>query len=709
MVVRLATENKVNKANPFEKRDSSKKRKSFRNKGPLAKDKKRRYQLLDWNEAEAGDEDDIHASGHLSSKVGFHQSTGSEIAQETYHRTKKEVMAEVIAKSKQFKSERKEEKQLFETLIEDIDQEFMRVLPTLPRRNLDKETIKTARRSLKLSETNRTETRTTNERLEFPYLGSTRPESSSSDPVHDTNRSLSKMNSTHTKSCDKDIDGMPSSLALRSECRKGRFMSDSDLSTEKDTTQSEDRSIPTTCVPETYAEFQNRLLRNDIIQEQYLDTLVNEVIERHDETSAVGNTERLLTFMFHALEMVASGDMRPGDLTRTLETTKILLQKIRLLLSNENNLELGDFVERVTTQLSEPLYVTKTGREETQSFFMGTGWVIDLSCKLDCQLFLLLFSVSRLSSLKNTISPAIKNLIFLIGQWLTRMEVSCLHQIRKGLGLIQLFLPHLEASECFVPELLTYCFSIIGLFTKENSVLRESFSLFNFSQSVSLQHMIRQTIEDESKEVWAEEKGSMDSFLGVFACNSVSCKSQEDWRETSYTLCDILVTCRDIISRICTILKPFDAFYGLCLPLMLFLYEISEDQKIWPALRSYSVSFASSLKEMIQVTEERGLKPLQLYYKKSSLPIEYKPKLKDDSHQQYSRRLKQCVRREKKRTMKWLNLETSRQQQEMFSQRESEDLYRTKRTQEATSFLQQQQQNWNKQEKKWKNMNKSSL
>ncbi|GJD06762.1 hypothetical protein Gasu2_11570 [Galdieria sulphuraria] len=383
-----------------------------------------------------------------------------------------------------------------------------------------------------------------------------------------------------------------------------------------------------------------------------------------------------------------------------------------MLLSYENNHQLGDFVDRVKAKLSEPLLVATSAQEDRQSILDGIDGVIDLSCKLDSNLFLLLFSVSRLSSLKNTISPTISNLIFLIGQWLTRMKVSCLHQIRKGLSLIQLFLPHIEASECFVPEMITYCFSTLSLFVREDSVIRDTLSLYNFSQSESLQRMIRQTIVNDSKQLWVEEEGKTDVIFRVFACNGVSCKSNEseDWRELSKMLCDLFVTCRDIIIRLCRIFKSFDAFHGLILPFMKGLHEISEDEEIWPALRIDSESFASSLKEMIHVTEERGLKPLQLYYKKSSsLPVEYEPKLKDNIRWQNSHRLKQHVRKEKKKTMKWLQLETNRQQQEKLSQKKNEDLYRAKRAKEATSFLQQQQENWNKQEKKWKNVKKSSL
>ncbi|GJD06761.1 hypothetical protein Gasu2_11570 [Galdieria sulphuraria] len=488
----------------------------------------------------------------------------------------------------------------------------------------------------------------------------------------------------------------------------GQTMNNTDSSAEQDTNETKDRGFPKAYVPEIFEEFLNRLLPNDILQEQYLDTLVTQAVERHND----GSSERLLTFIFHALEVVVQRDNRPDDLTRTLDTTKALVQKIRMLLSYENNHQLGDFVDRVKAKLSEPLLVATSAQEDRQSILDGIDGVIDLSCKLDSNLFLLLFSVSRLSSLKNTISPTISNLIFLIGQWLTRMKVSCLHQIRKGLSLIQLFLPHIEASECFVPEMITYCFSTLSLFVREDSVIRDTLSLYNFSQSESLQRMIRQTIVNDSKQLWVEEEGKTDVIFRVFACNGVSCKSNEseDWRELSKMLCDLFVTCRDIIIRLCRIFKSFDAFHGLILPFMKGLHEISEDEEIWPALRIDSESFASSLKEMIHVTEERGLKPLQLYYKKSSsLPVEYEPKLKDNIRWQNSHRLKQHVRKEKKKTMKWLQLETNRQQQEKLSQKKNEDLYRAKRAKEATSFLQQQQENWNKQEKKWKNVKKSSL
>ncbi|GJD06763.1 hypothetical protein Gasu2_11580 [Galdieria sulphuraria] len=113
--------------NPFEKK--SKKRTNavakFRNKRPLDGGKKKRFQLLNSSDTEFDITYDNDALGQLSNKEAVDQTTGSEFAQDTLYRTKKEVMAEVISKSKQFKAEKKQEKYIVETLIEDIDAEFM--------------------------------------------------------------------------------------------------------------------------------------------------------------------------------------------------------------------------------------------------------------------------------------------------------------------------------------------------------------------------------------------------------------------------------------------------------------------------------------------------------------------------------------------------------------------------------------------------------
>lgn len=611
-------------------------------------------------------------------------------------------MSQVIAKSKQFKEEKKQEKQLVESLIENIDEEFQQVLPNLPRRYSNKELGKTTLKGPFLrrnSEGNREDKDWNNSSLEV-YSTESSGKAQLSDSIY-SNHPSEYLSVTYDENYEKLDD--PSSTIDKSKEPVRGTVTNVDSVVEQYYNEFESNNLP-----ETFEEFWNRLFFNEIFQEQYLDDVMSESVEKQKNDSTAVNSEQLLSFLFRALELVASQEIPFSNRVRTLESIKILVQKIRSVLSSENVEQLENFVEKVTAQLSEPLRTSVAEEKRNEFQIIGTDCVMDLSQKLDLRLFFLLFSVSRLLSLKNSLSPSTSSLIFLVGEWLTRMKVSCLHQARKGLSLVELFLPHVESAKCFIPEFLTYCFSIVSLYLKENSSFRDVTILYNFYVSESLQRMIRQTIEKSTGQEWNEVERPKMLFRsfecdGNISCNSIS---SDDLNDVFNTLCDLFITCCDVVVRFATVFQSFDGFHGLIFPLLQILREISEDHGIVPAIRAASKKFASKLEAVVHFMEERGLKPLQLYSKKPTLPVEYEPKLKTKTHQQESRHLKQQVRKEKKKTMKWLHLETTKQQQDRLVQKQNEDSYRAKRTHEALRFLQEQQQNWNKQEKKWKN-NKS--
>nr|XP_020671634.1 nucleolar protein 14 [Pogona vitticeps] len=426
-----------------------------------------------------------------------------------------------------------------------------------------------------------------------------------------------------------------------------------------------------TIAPESYEQLKALLLERSIDEQ----LLVIERIQKSNHPSlAVGNKAKLEKLFEFLLEYVGElARKEPPDLKtidKLIPTLYDLCQMFPKAAADNIKFILQDAVHEME----------KIQEVKSHALFPGLDMLIYL------KIIALLFPTSDFWH------PVVTPSLVYMSQLLTKCPVTTVQDVMKGLFICCLFLEYISLSQRFVPELLNFLLKILHMATPKKEV--QGLTLVHPFASLGKQSDVLVVCDKADIETWQKQR---------FSLHIMTSSTENNRTEVNHLRLSCLSLCLELVKKCAVLYGSLSSFLEIVQP---FIKLLSTDVSLMypPQLQELCENVLKQLKAQGQycplVCEKKKPVPLKLFTPKIVKVLEFGRKQESNKKEQERKRLIHKHKRELKGAVREIRKDNqflARMQLAEIIDRDSE---RKRKVKQLFRSLAEQEGDWKAMKKK---------